>query len=147
MASLVRQSLPKCHPDIFDGDATLFHPWKRAFEAMIHKADVSSAQEINYLRMYTSGDVQRLVDNYRKRHYNNPATALHELWTELGRRFGNTAAITNELIERLNVAAKFKKGENAKLQKRTPTLPRISHVLIDDPDAGKTKKSPQSHCR
>jgi hypothetical protein len=116
VASLARQSLLKRHPDIFDGDATLFHPWKRAFEAMIHEADVSSAQEINYLRMYTSGDVQRLVDNYRKRHYNNPATSLRELWTELGRRFGNTAAITNKPIDRLNVAAKFKKGENAKLQ-------------------------------
>ncbi len=192
VASLARQSLPKCHPDIFDGDATLFHPWKRAFEAMIHEADVSSAQEINYLRVYTSGDVQRLVDNYRKRHYNNPATALHELWTELGRRFGNTAAITNELIERLNVAAKFKKGENAKLQSFADvcadidsqlellpglaclnypnTIRPIVEILPEslqtkwekivvnyadkheerypgDPDAGKTKKSPQSHCQ
>jgi hypothetical protein len=26
VAGLARQSLPKCHPDIFSGDATLFHP-------------------------------------------------------------------------------------------------------------------------
>ena len=40
-ASLVRQSLPKCHPDTFSGDVTMFHPWKNSFEAMIRDADIS----------------------------------------------------------------------------------------------------------
>jgi hypothetical protein len=31
-ASLAKLSLPKCHPDLFSGDATMFHPWKSAFK-------------------------------------------------------------------------------------------------------------------
>jgi len=34
-ASLERQSLPKCNPEVFAGDVTLFHPWKSAFRAII----------------------------------------------------------------------------------------------------------------
>ena len=26
--TMPQQNLPKCHPDVFDGDATLFHLWK-----------------------------------------------------------------------------------------------------------------------
>ena len=39
-ASLARQSLPKCHPDTFGGDATLFHPWKSAFKAKLQDANI-----------------------------------------------------------------------------------------------------------
>ena len=39
-ARLVRQSLPKCHPDTFGGDATLFQPWKSAFKAMLQDANI-----------------------------------------------------------------------------------------------------------
>ena len=28
VVSLAKQNLPKCHPEVFEGDATLFHPWK-----------------------------------------------------------------------------------------------------------------------
>ena len=48
VAGLARQNLPKCQPDIFSGDPTLFHPWKTAFKAMLLDADVSLTQEINY---------------------------------------------------------------------------------------------------
>ena len=37
-ASQARQSLPKCNPDTFVGDATLFHPWKSAFKVMLRDA-------------------------------------------------------------------------------------------------------------
>ena len=67
VAGLARQNLPKCQPDVFSGDSTLFHPWKAAFKAMLIDTDVSPTQEINYLRSFTSGTSQRLVDNYRKR--------------------------------------------------------------------------------
>ena len=63
-AGQARQNLPKCHPDTFSGDPTLFHPWKMAFKAMISDAKVSAVNEINYLRSFTSGEPQRLVDNY-----------------------------------------------------------------------------------
>ena len=69
MAGLARQNLPKCHPDTFSGDATLFHAWKGAFKAMISDADVLPEQELNYLRKFTSGDVQQVVDSYRKRQH------------------------------------------------------------------------------
>jgi hypothetical protein len=42
-ASLLRQSLPKCHPDTFSGDVTIFHPCKNLFKAMICDADISHA--------------------------------------------------------------------------------------------------------
>ena len=48
---------------------------------------------------------------------NNPATTLGNLWRELERRFGNTAALTQALIERLCSAAHFGEKDNVKLQK------------------------------
>ena len=115
VATLARQNLPKCHPDIFTGDATLFHPWKSAFRAMLKDANVSPDQEIKYLRSYTKGDAQEVINNYRQRQYRNPADALRDVWKELERRFGNTAAISNVLLVRLQTAAKF--GEDSdKLQ-------------------------------
>lgn len=49
VAGLARQNLPKCHPDTFNGDPTLFHPWKAAFKAMIEDANVSrSKRSITY---------------------------------------------------------------------------------------------------
>ena len=56
--SLAKQSLPKCHPDLFDGDVTMFQSWKRSFRAMIRDADVTADQKINYLRNYTNGEPQ-----------------------------------------------------------------------------------------
>lgn len=116
ITSLARQSLPKCHPDTFGGDATLFHPWKSAFKAMMQGADIPPDQEVNYLRQYTKGDAQRLVDSYRKRQYRDPSSLLQEVWTELEKRFGNTAVITNTLLKKLSGAAKFNEKEREKLQ-------------------------------
>ena len=56
VTALARQNLPKCHPDNFSGDPTLFHPWKMAFKAMISDAEVSAVNEVNYLRSFTSGE-------------------------------------------------------------------------------------------
>ncbi|KAL9986037.1 hypothetical protein ACROYT_G000100, partial [Oculina patagonica] len=117
VANLARQSLPKCQPEVFKGDATMFHSWKRSFKAMVKDADIAPDQELNYLRSFTSGDPQELVDNYRNRQGNDPAITLYDLWTELERRFGNAAALTQALIERLCTAASFGDKDNAKLQK------------------------------
>ena len=117
VASLARQSLPKCLPDVFKGDIAMFHSWKRSFKAMVRDADITPDQELNYLRSFTSGDPQELVDNYRKRQADNPTTTLGNLWRELERRFGNTAALTQALIERLCSAAHFGEKDNVKLQK------------------------------
>ena len=46
VASLARQNLPKCHPEVFEGDATLFHAWKKSFNAMIHDANLNPNQEM-----------------------------------------------------------------------------------------------------
>ena len=116
VSGLARQNLPKCHPDTFSGDPTLFHPWKAAFKAMISDVNVYPVQEINYLRSFTSGEAQKLVDNYRKRKQHDPGTLLNDLWGELERRFGSAAVITKELLERLNKTAAFSENENAKLQ-------------------------------
>ena len=79
VAGLARQNLPKCHPDIFSGDITLFHPWKRAFKTIIKDTSVTADQEINYLRSFTRRDVQRVVDNFWKRHQNDPTALLENL--------------------------------------------------------------------
>ena len=116
VAGLARQNLPKCHPDTFNGDPTLFHPWKAAFKAMISDTNVSPVQEVNYLRRFTSSEAQKLVDNYRKRKQRDPSRLLSSLWAELERRFGSAAAITRVLLERMDKTAAFSDGENAKLQ-------------------------------
>ena len=115
VAGLARQNLPKCHPDIFSGDAPLFHPWKRAFKGMIKDTSVTAEQEINYLRSFTRGEVQRVVDNFRIRHQNDPVTLLQDLWKELEARFGSQAVITNALLERLQRASNFHEKDYAKL--------------------------------
>ena len=117
VASLAKQSLPKCHPELFDGDVTMFHSWKRSFKAMVRDADVAADLEINYLRSYTNGEPQQLVDNYRKRQCNNPASTLAELWTELERRFDNTAVLTQALLEQLSSVASFGEKDTTRLQK------------------------------
>ena len=113
---LARQNLPKCHPDTFGGDPTLFHPWKAAFRAMVSDSNVSPVQEVNYLHRFTSGEVQKLVDSYRKRKQYDPGRLLSSLWAELERRFRSAAAITRVLLECMNKTAAFNDGENAKLQ-------------------------------
>ena len=115
-ASIARQNLPKCHPEVFAGDVTLFHPWKSAFRAIIEDANVSPSQEMNYLRNYTKDEAQKVVNNYRQRQYTDPTVALQGDWAQLERRFGNPAAITNVLLEKLHKTAKFGEGDSDKLQ-------------------------------
>ena len=116
VAGLARQNLPKCQPDVFNGDPTLFHPWKAAFKAMIRDVSVSPVQEINYLRSFTSEEPQKLVDNYRKRKHRDPCGLLKNLWAELERRFGSAATITKALLERMHAFAAFRENEHGKLQ-------------------------------
>ena len=116
VAGLARQNLPKCQPDVFFGDPTLFHPWKSAFKAMLIDTEVSPIQEINYLRSFTSGTPQRLVDNYRKRQMRDPVALLRDLWEELERRFGSAAVISNSLLDRLRNSATFGEHDNENLQ-------------------------------
>ena len=116
VAGLARQNLPKCQPDAFSGDPSLFHPWKSAFKAMLIDADVSPIQEINYLRSFSSGPPQRLVDNYRKRQMRDPVALLRDLWAEIEKRFGSAAVIANALLECLRSTATFSEHEHVKLQ-------------------------------
>ena len=66
--------------------------------------------------MYTRASPQRLVNSFRKRQYHNTSVVLKELWTELEKRYGNTAIITNCLLARLKELAKFGEQEKGKLQ-------------------------------
>ena len=116
VAGLARQNLPKCQPDVFSGDPTLFHPWKSAFKVMLIDTDISPIQEINYLRSFTSGTPQRLVDNYRKRQMRDPVALLRDLWEELERHFGSAAVISNTLLERLRNSATLSAHDNENLQ-------------------------------
>ena len=78
---------------------------------------MSPEKEINYLRSYTKGDVQKVVNNFRRRQYRDPGVGLRDVWTELERRFGNTAAITNVLVQRLQNTSRFEKGDSDKPQR------------------------------
>ena len=113
---LAKLSLPKCHPDVFSGDATMFLPWKSAFKGMIEGCDVTPDNEMNYLCMYTTGEPQRLVNSYRKRRHKDLRTLVKELWSELERRFGNVAVITNAFLSKLKESAKFGENDRKKLQ-------------------------------
>ena len=95
--SLARQNLPKCHPDVFNGDVTMFH-------------------QLNYLYKYTTGDPRRLLDSFRKRQYRKPETSLKETWNEMESRFGNTAAISRSLLEQLVEKATFDENDRKRLQ-------------------------------
>ena len=114
-ASLAWQALPKCHPDMFNGDASLFYPWKTAFKAMLQDAEVSPKQEINYLRQYTQ-EVWKLIDSYCKRQHNNASILLHQLWGELEKRLGNTAIIASTLMKGLLKTANFGEKGSKKLK-------------------------------
>ena len=115
-ASLAKLSLPKCHSDVFSGDATMFLPWKSAFKGMIGGCDVTPENEMNYLCSSTSGEPQRLVNSCRKRRHKDLRALVKELWEELERRFGNVAAITNAFLLKLKESAKFGENDRKKLQ-------------------------------
>ena len=115
-SSLARISLPKCHPDLFSGDPTMFHPWKSGLKGMLRDTDVTPEQEINYLHTYTRAGPQKLVDSFRKRQSNNMSVLLDDLWKELEKRYGNAATITNTFLVRLKEQAKFGEHERKKLQ-------------------------------
>ena len=133
IAGLARQNLPKCYPHTYSGDATLFHPWKKAFKAMKRDTDMSAEQEMNYLRSFTSGEVQRVVNNFRKRQLHHPVALLQDLWKELERRFGSTAVITNSLLERLREASAFGNHDNSKLQEFADLCADVNSQLANLP--------------
>ena len=83
---------------------------------MISDTNVSPLQEVNYLHRFTSGEAQKLVDNYRKRKHRDLNRLLDSLWGELERRFGSAAAITRVLLEHMDKTAAFNDGQNEKLQ-------------------------------
>ena len=114
--SLARISLPKCHPEVYNGDLAMFYPWKSSFEGMIRDCRLSPDQEMNYMSMYTAGEPRRLVNSFRRRHTSDTAKLLKDLWLELEARFGNAATITNELLKRLRQSAKFQDHDRKKLQ-------------------------------
>ena len=86
VAGLARQNLPKCQPDVFSGDPTLFHPWRSAFKAMLMDTDVFPTQKISF----TSGAPQHLVDSYTKRQMHDPVTLLRDMRVELEKHFEST---------------------------------------------------------
>ena len=68
------------------------------------------------MRSFTSGEVQKLVDNYQKQKQHDPSTLLISLWVELEKHFGSAAVITKALLERMNKTAAFSENDNVQLQ-------------------------------
>ena len=95
----------------------MFQSWKRSFKAMVRDADTAPEQELKFLRCFTRGNLQELVDNFRKRQGDSPATMLRDLWAGFGRLFDNPAALIQALIERLRTVANLSDKSNAKVQK------------------------------
>lgn len=82
---------------------------------MIKNTSVTAEQEINYLCSFTRGEVQqvdKIVDNFRKRHQSDPTANLQNLWRELETCFGSAAVITNPLLERLKNASNFQEKDH-----------------------------------
>ncbi|CAB4009168.1 uncharacterized protein LOC110049208 [Paramuricea clavata] len=79
IASFAKISYPTCYPNIFFGDATMFHPWKSFSKSMISDSETTAEQEMNYFHMYTRETPQKLVNSFRKRQYGDSNTLLKEL--------------------------------------------------------------------
>lgn len=90
-------------------------------EKCVQDANICPDQEINYLRQYTKGDPQTLVDIYRKRKCREPTSVLQ--------RFGNSAVITNTLLKKLSGAAKLSEKETEKLQVFADTYADVDSQL------------------
>ena len=118
VATLAKQSSPKCHPDVFDGDVAMFHLWQRSFKAKVRDTDPEADQEINYLRSHTKGSRQLLVDNYKKRQ---------------GETFGNSAALTQALLERLSQTTNFADKHNARMKKLADFCAEVDCQMIQLP--------------
>lgn len=71
VTNLVKQSVPKCHPDVFSGDEAMVCSWETSFKGMVKHTDIVPDQELNYLRSYRGDDPQQLVHTFRKRHGDN----------------------------------------------------------------------------
>lgn len=95
---------------------TSFPPLENSLQSHDQNSPVTAEEKINYLRNFTRGEVQRVVDNFKKRHQDDPETLLWDLWKELETRFGSQAVITNALLERLHKASNFHEREHTKLQ-------------------------------
>ena len=76
------------------------------------------------------------MNNYRQRQYQDPVIALQDVWIELERRFGNTAAITNVLLEQLRKTARFRKGDKDKLQSFADVCANVDSQLDFLPGLG-----------
>lgn len=63
VATFAKQSLPKCHPDVIDGEVAMFHSWKKFFKVKVNDMDLEADQEINYLNRYMKSSPKLLVDN------------------------------------------------------------------------------------
>lgn len=101
----------------FQGKPHAFPPLESSVQGHDNRRQrIPPVQEINYLCSFTSGEPQKLVDNYRKRKHQDPCGLLKNLWAELERRFGSAATITNALLERMHAFAAFREGEHDKLQ-------------------------------
>lgn len=113
---LARQKIPQNEPFIFDGEPTMFLPWSNTIKYMIEDAELNPYQELNLMRSYTTDGPQTLIDNFLKRHYNDPARAKCEAWGELESRFGDQNVIALHLKRKLISLANFSDTENLKLR-------------------------------
>ena len=87
----------------------------------------------NLLQRYTKGSPQLLVDNYKKGQGEKATTNLKEIWADLERRFGSSAALTQDLHERLSMAANFADKDNATMQKLADLCTDVDYQVIDPP--------------
>ena len=83
----------------------------------------------NLLQRYTRGSPQLLVDNYKKGQGEKATTNLKEIWADLERRFGSSAALTQDLHERLSQAAIF--ADSAIMQKSAALCTDVDCQVID----------------
>ena len=78
VTNLVKQSVRKCHPDVFGGDEAMVCSWETSFKGMVKHTDIVPDQELNYLRSYRGDDPQQLVHTFRKRHGDNATMTFAE---------------------------------------------------------------------
>ncbi len=96
--SIMLNRLPMPEPTVFKGDPIHFIEWKAAFQSLIDKRNVSSADKLYYLKKYVAGSALKSLEGM---FYRNDEEACKDAWKRLQDRYGQPFIIQRAFREKL----------------------------------------------
>ena len=97
MSVCFQKSVPKLHPETFNGDPMKWIKWYSVFKATIDQSPMSSAEKMIHLQSLLTGEAKALVDGYGC-NGDLYAAAL----SRLQEHFGNSKRIVNAFLDKLS---------------------------------------------